>query len=71
MFQFSKLANVKSFTKVYFLVIAALQMIPRISFSDGLPVIMVPLTLITIITMIKDLYEDSKRRASDKLENER
>jgi phospholipid-transporting ATPase len=63
--QFRKLAN------IYFLVIGGLQMINEISNSDGQPVIWLPLLVIVVITMIKDLVEDFKRHQSDKEENTR
>ncbi|CAD8093418.1 unnamed protein product [Paramecium sonneborni] len=62
--QFTKQAN------VYFLILAILQGIPIISISDGQPTILLPLIFILIVTMIKDLYEDTKRKKSDKQENE-
>ena len=74
--QFSKLAN------VYFLVlysdykhiyvaqlIGILQTIPAISTTNGEPVIYGPLAIILVISAIKDLVEDLKRRNDDRKEN--
>lgn len=63
--QFSKLAN------VYFLIIAGLQTISEISTSNGIPVTLAPLSVILIVTAIKDIYEDLKRHYSDNEENTR
>lgn len=62
--QFSKMAN------IYFLFISALQTIPSISISDGVPVQAGPLVVFVIIAMIKDAYEDYQRHKSDAGENE-
>ena len=61
--QFSKLAN------VYFLIIGFLQMIREISASGGVPVIFFPLIVILIVSGVKDLFEDLKRKKSDDQEN--
>lgn len=63
--QFSKLAN------VYFLLIGFLQMIDEISTSGGVPVIFFPLIIILIVSGVKDLFEDLKRKRSDNQENNR
>ena len=63
--QFSKMAN------IYFLFIAFLQTIKEISTSGGKPVILLPLLIVVTINGIKDLFEDLKRKASDKEENNR
>ena len=46
-------------------------MIPQISISNGQPVIFLPLIVIVIITGLKDLLEDSKRKRSDNEENKK
>ena len=46
-------------------------MIKSISFTEGVPVMVAPLSFIIILTMIKDLYEDQSRKKSDKAENEK
>ena len=63
--QFQKLAN------IYFLIIAFLQMIPEISNTDGIPSILLPLSLVLTVSAIRDLLEDKKRRKSDNEENTR
>jgi len=61
--QFSKSAN------VYFLVVGLLQMVKEISVSNGQPVTLFPLIFIVIVSMLKDLLEDWKRKRSDNEEN--
>lgn len=61
--QFTKAAN------VYFLILACFQCIPGVSITNQLPTILPPLGFITFLTMIKDFYEDYKRRQSDHQEN--
>ena len=63
--QFSKLAN------IYFLLVGFLQMISEISASGGVPVIFFPLIIILIVSGVKDLFEDLKRKRSDNQENNR
>ena len=46
-----------------------LQIIKAISTSNGTPYIFLPLTVIILVTMIKDLAEDYKRHKSDWEEN--
>lgn len=61
--EFSRLAN------SYFLIIAVLQTIKEISYSNGNPLILIPLTLVVCLNGAKDLYEDFKRKESDNKEN--
>lgn len=61
--QFSKIAN------QYFLVLLLLQLIPAISITFGFPTISFPLSIFTILTMLKDGFEDLKRHKSDDTEN--
>jgi magnesium-transporting ATPase (P-type) len=61
--QFSKAAN------VYFFIIMCMQMIRIISISDGRPAMLLPLLFVIGVSMIKDIFEDSKRHKSDKQEN--
>ena len=61
--QFSRLVN------VYFLIIAVLQSIKEVSYSSGSPVILLPLSFVIAVNGLKDLYEDFKRKKTDKLEN--
>jgi len=46
-----------------------LQLIPDISTSGGMPYIFIPLVFIVIVSAIKDLAEDLKRRYADRQEN--
>ena len=61
--QFSRLVN------VYFLIIAVLQSIKEVSYSHGNPVILLPLSFVIALNGLKDIYEDFKRKKTDKLEN--
>ena len=63
--QLQKLAN------IYFLIVAVLQSIPEISNSDGIPNILLPLSLVLTVSAVRDLLEDRKRRRSDLEENSR
>lgn len=63
--QFQKLAN------IYFLLVAALQAIPEISNSGGIPNILLPLSLVLTVSAVRDLLEDRKRKKSDSEENSR
>jgi hypothetical protein len=53
------------------LIIAFFQLIPEVSVTSGVPVVLVPLLSIVTITMVKDLYEDQMRKKADRSENER
>lgn len=46
--------------------VGIMQMIPEISISGGVPVIFMPLSLVVTVSAIKDIFEDLKRKASDK-----
>ena len=61
--QFSRLAN------IYFLIIAVLQSIKELSYSGGNPIILMPLSFVVCLNGLKDMYEDYKRKKSDKKEN--
>ncbi|OII75728.1 phospholipid-translocating P-type flippase family protein [Cryptosporidium andersoni] len=63
---FSQLIQPSNF---YFLVLAMLQIVPVISESDGNPTILIPLTIVVLITAIKDGLEDVARHNSDRAEN--
>jgi len=54
---------------VYFLCITFMQCINSISISDGKPAMAVPLTVIVLVSMLKDAYEDWKRHKADDSEN--
>ena len=49
--------------------IGILQCIPEISISNGYPVIFIPFAIIVILSAIKDIWEDNKRKKADKAEN--
>ena len=61
--QFSKLAN------TYFLVMALMQLIPGLGTAYGAFSTFFPVFCVVIISMIKDAFEDNKRRKSDNIEN--
>lgn len=44
--------------------------IPAISTTNGQPTILYPLSFILMVNILKDLFEDLSRRASDKKENQ-
>ena len=46
-----------------------MQCIKSISISDGKPAMAVPLTIIVLVSMMKDAYEDYKRHVADGSEN--
>jgi len=61
--QIIKLAN------AYFLFLSIFQCIPSVSITDGKPTLLVPLSVVIIVSMIKDFVEDRKRQNSDTVEN--
>lgn len=63
MVQLSKLTN------LYFLVLSLMELYPPISDSGGRPIILIPLSFIIAVSLIKDLFEDFARKASDRAEN--
>ncbi len=56
---------------IYFLIVSVLQCIPNITVTDGSPTTLFPLSFVVAVSMLKDLFEDIKRKRSDKDENER
>ena len=46
-----------------------MQMIEVISISQGQPAMLPPLVFVVVLSMIKDAYEDYKRRREDLNEN--
>ena len=44
-------------------------MIKPISITNGSPTNLPPLLFLMIVSMVKDFYEDRRRRKSDKVEN--
>ena len=58
------------FTNAFFCVIAALQQIPRLS-ADGPYAVLLPLSFITLMEAIKEIYEDLRRSEADRSINNR
>ncbi|CAL5196503.1 unnamed protein product [Lathyrus oleraceus] len=55
---------------VYFLIIAILNQLPQLAvFGRGASLL--PLTIVLLVTAVKDAYEDWRRHRSDKVENNR
>ena len=44
---------------------------PEVSDSQGFPSLIFPISLVVLVSMVKDLYEDVKRHISDNEENNR
>ena len=61
--QITKIAN------LYFLILAILQCFPAISITEGMPTILLPLSIVILVSMVKDCVEDCKRQRSDREEN--
>lgn len=61
--QFSKASN------LYFLMIAYMQTINRISITGGKSMMAYPLGAVVLVSMIKDAFEDYQRHKSDNEEN--
>ena len=61
--QFSKMAN------FYFLMIFLLELIPQIADTGGAQSVAMSLGFIVGLSMIKDAYEDLKRKLADRAEN--
>lgn len=62
--QFTKPAN------CYFLFLAILQVIPKVTTTGSIPTILLPLVCVLVMNGIKDALEDWRRHASDRAENE-
>ncbi len=56
---------------MYYIFICILQMIKPISITGGSPTNAPPLLFLMIVSMVKDFYEDSRRRKADLEENNR
>jgi phospholipid-transporting ATPase len=54
---------------LYFLISGGLESIKSISPTGGVPTTLIPLTFIVLVSAIKDLIEDCKRKSSDNEEN--
>lgn len=61
--QFSKMAN------AYFLFMTVLQLVPGLQDFYGAATTLMPLTAVVGVSMIKDAFEDNKRRKQDNEEN--
>ena len=61
--QFSKMAN------AYFLLLTIMQLVPGLGDLYGAITTLLPLMLVVGISMIKDAFEDNKRRKQDNDEN--
>lgn len=53
----------------YFLVMILLQIVPGIGQKNGAFMTLMPLCFVVGISMIKDAFEDNKRRSQDEAEN--
>ena len=62
--QFSKMAN------AYFLFMTVLQLVPGLQDFYGAATTLMPLLFVVGVSMIKDAFEDNKRRKQDTTENE-
>ncbi|XP_046854254.1 phospholipid-transporting ATPase VA-like isoform X2 [Xenia sp. Carnegie-2017] len=58
------------FANIYFLVIAILNWVPAIK-AFAREITMIPLLFVLCVTLVKDLFEDGRRRRSDKKVNNR
>ena len=63
MVQFSKMAN------AYFLIIMVLQLLPGLAQKYDWIFTLLPLIMVVGVSMVKDFYEDNKRRRKDREEN--
>ena len=61
--QLSRICN------IYLLIIALFQSIKSISYTNGYPLVLIPLTSLILLNGLKDFIEDRKRKISDKKEN--
>ena len=62
--QFTKMAN------AYFLMMSLIQLIPDVAPPGGFMTTITPLTLVVLVSMVKDIFEDRKRKIKDTEENE-
>ena len=62
-------AQLSRFSNLYFIGLAALQLIKSISLTDQVPSILFPLSGVISIVLVKDAIEDYKRHLSDNKEN--
>jgi magnesium-transporting ATPase (P-type) len=57
------------FSNIYFLFITALQLIPQVTSSQGLPTMIVPLVFIIVVSGVRDAIEDFDRHQADNQQN--
>ncbi len=53
----------------YFLMISVMQMVPAITLTFGAPTVLLPLTLVVLVSLFKELFEEINRHRHDKQEN--
>ena len=54
----------------YFLMMSLIQLIPDVAPPGGFITTITPLTLVVLVSMVKDIFEDRKRKIKDTEENE-
>lgn len=57
------------FSNIYFLFITALQLLPDVTSSSGVPTMIVPLFFIIVVSGLRDLVEDLQRHRADAQQN--
>ncbi|GAB9472150.1 Phospholipid-translocating p-type flippase [Globisporangium polare] len=57
------------FSNIYFLFITALQLLPDVTSSSGVPTMIVPLFFIIVVSGVRDLFEDMQRHRADAQQN--
>lgn len=57
------------FSNIYFLFITALQLLPDVTSSNGVPTMIVPLFFIIVVSGVRDLVEDLQRHRADAQQN--
>lgn len=64
LFQLTRASN------FYFLLIAAMQLVPSITLTFGAPTVLLPLTIVIVCSLLRELFEEIKRHRHDHKENE-
>ena len=62
--------QIKKGPNIYYFIICVLQMFDAISITNGSPTNLPPLLFLMTVSMIKDYFEDRRRRKSDNSENQ-
>ncbi|TYZ57193.1 hypothetical protein PybrP1_011143 [[Pythium] brassicae (nom. inval.)] len=57
------------FSNIYFLFITALQLLPDVTSSNGVPTMIVPLFFVIVVSGTRDLVEDLQRHRADEEQN--